>query len=126
MREIKFRAWDECNADGECMVYASLGELVKSGYGEFNLAVDEDDAPVMQYTGLKDKNGVEIYEGDILEGFSFETVGTKLPVIWFNNMSQFVANSEKGIYWINADIEEGKLQVIGNIYEHPHLLNGDR
>lgn len=70
MREIKFRAWD---MDENKMVYPTIEHNEKyvmqlnCGYmGEFNGSTyDTVKMPLMQFTGLKDKNGKEIYEGDI-------------------------------------------------------------
>lgn len=58
MREIKFRAWDK--ADGFNNDFGSMSYGVRH---------DCDATEIMQYTGLKDKNGVEIYEGDLLNVF---------------------------------------------------------
>ena len=66
MRVIKFRAWDKKNKK----MLAPKGALVEDmmfDYGNHYDHIGPDQAILMQYTGLKDKNGVEIYEGDIVE-----------------------------------------------------------
>ena len=103
MREIKFRAWDD--ADG---VHRDEGCM---SYGITDITCDA--AHIMQYTGLKDKNGKEIYEGDILNSVGFYLSEVKYD----DNYAQFVATD------INfLDSEEQEWEVIGNIYENPELL----
>jgi uncharacterized phage protein (TIGR01671 family) len=78
------------------------------------------DIELMQYTGLKDKNGVEIYEGDIIE-----LENGDICIIEFND-GKFIAypkiksnysSIKEYVYWSNPK------KVIGNIYESAHLLN---
>ena len=117
-REIKFRAWHE---DAKDMVWFGLGENL---FHALNIETNErftldltDGHPIMQYTGLKDNNGVEIYDGDILRGIAGNYV-----VIW--------SASELGCGWKKirggsvTDIGTGhESEVIGNIYETPELLS---
>lgn len=123
MREIKFRAWDK---DAKTMVYQSdNGDEYCWQIGAEEIWVEnikEDyilESNLMQYTGLKDKNGVEIYEGDILSGW----IGSH----WHSGEDKFeevVKYDEKTASYNFAAIEVryGDLRVIGNIYENPELL----
>ena len=107
MREIKFRAWDAVNKKiiGPFQVGSSLSEIWP---------------PQMQYTGLKDRTGKEIYEGDIIERGAFGII-TKFPaerniVTWLDSEAMFHITPGNESLWLE-DIE-----IIGNIYENPELL----
>lgn len=120
-RVIKFRAWD----DGR-MYYESFCEYL-SGYGcMFNQFTKPDS--IMQFTGLHDKNGKEIYEGDIVE---FEGLGNYLVDIggYFSENSVgygvcYLPNGDDSEFVKDADpmAVERKGSVIGNIQENPELL----
>ena len=118
MREIKFRAWDKINKDmfnvesinfQERKVYRDI-----VSYREFN------DIELMQYTGLKDMRGKEIYEGGIL----FESFGERYYKVIFENGSfRAEAAGDFDEYSFDLiDIVAQGCEIIGNIYENPELL----
>lgn len=127
MREIKFRAWDkgapyQCEVNGKlvtiaahpCMVY----RFNPISHGEINVLdlsfINEwgqGRYALMQYTGLKDKNGKEIYEGDIVECDQGRFV-----VAWDNDYSLYRFGS-----WAAAD-HPWPIEVLGNIYQNPELI----
>jgi hypothetical protein len=76
---------------------------------------------IMQFTGLFDKNGLEIYEGDVIKSF----LGRVAVVEWEKEgrFLGFTVGSERKIIYINR---EPKVEIIGNIYENPELLEGAR
>lgn len=101
MREIKFRAWHKQLKD---MIY---NDLCKNPFDTFwyNDGEFSDMYELMQYTGLKDKNGKEIYEGDKVK------CGSKTRVVEFDNKSaSFMMDC---LYFMDGQNTE----VIGNIYE---------
>lgn len=116
MRTIKFRVWDEQNK--EMFEWDDVSDtplLNDAFYGR--------DAVAMQFTGLKDKNGREIYEGDICIGWRYggNKEGIKHPftVIWRELAA--ADDSDLTSYGFHFNDYYNEFEVIGNIYENPNL-----
>jgi len=118
--ELKFRVF----TNGKMINCGVVPNLMSDG---FAACIDNYDSisrvsgDVMQYTGLKDKNGVYIYEGDICVNEN----GRIANVIWFDRGAcfDFIALNDLGdSYGYCAQMVKYKIAVIGNIYENHELL----
>jgi uncharacterized phage protein (TIGR01671 family) len=145
-REIKFRAWDgsQMLQNFSLTIHHFFGffqgqridefiqplEGIESGEPIFSnncLTKDNEEYELMQYTGLKDKNGVEIYEGDILEnkyedkaeatGFGIDRAETRFMGGCFGWVGSLT-----GKHHPFDETDKGYWEVIGNICQHPELL----
>ena len=123
MREIKFRAW---NIYKKYMIQLKgwlglsmqwLGSEPKDIlYGEDGKHYARPEFKLMQYTGLKDKNGKEIYEGDVVKWDS-----DKGTVVWWNeDILQWRVSNGSILACISANKYNG-WEIIGNIHENPEL-----
>jgi len=141
MRSIKFRAWDKKSKKMriiDSIAFHGLGhfdiptldiklinlwgyDIIEDKY--FIIRRDPEQFKLLQYTGLKDKNGKEIYEGDVvkyLDGeFSFIA-----KVAWSDWMWYLEGINPKESFMFDdvADNETADIEIIGNRFEHPHLL----
>jgi len=136
-REIKFRAWyggkmlhnvaviggiamREENPKGDCVVRGEDGTV---GYTDWATYQPLQGAILMQFTGLKDKNGVEIYEGDIVDtgdkDFGFKT----LPVVFRECCFTYPHSTQPLSTHAELVAKDGEgITVIGNIHDNAELL----
>jgi uncharacterized phage protein (TIGR01671 family) len=141
-REIKFRAWDKFKKEMNYKVLVGNTDINDQNYtcnailnkesGEW-VNADDIGIDLMQFTGLIDKNGKEIYEGDIL---SSEYIRSYFGVEWNNEVSCYdwyvMTKTKKIGASLAKSIEDAPkktdkpfsqiIEVIGNIYENPDLL----
>lgn len=119
MREIKFRAWDKLNK--EMFNIESINFQERRVYKDDVSYRNFNDVELMQYTGLKDKNNKEIYEGDIVTLHN-----SRYKVIYNSKGARFVLRNDEfelEITFINNNNE--RMEILGNIYENPELMEDE-
>lgn len=131
MRTLKFRVWDDGEGSPDQMVYGSIESLI--------ILFPDIDERWMQFTGLTDKAGVEIYEGDIVKKpadlwIGTESIGEAKGTFVSDAFVEFVKGSfrlnklgdERDDYYgpleYTANTKSSVIEVIGNIYENPELV----
>jgi len=145
MREIKFRAWDKREQKWYDKIIEWIFDRPKNSIGQ--LPQIPDGLVLMQYTGLKDKNGKEIYEGDIVRWtigkHYWEAVistvknnksNTLYAIETFNNVSSdeekniytYVRNNDRNGARNEIEFLDKSMEIIGNIWENGDLLNDSK
>jgi len=136
MREIKFRAWDKKikefapDFDNWIDFKGKYWACPSKSYDTPNVEIEEydDDVILMQYTGLKDKNGQEIYEGDIVDGgyvveyfenLGWDGGGSCHPGFYLRREKSKTRYTYELDYHLGFDDDT---EIIGNIHENPDLL----
>lgn len=130
MRVLQYKLWDKKNKqwyDEDNVLLERDGTLTEYHYDCFeNLDVIDrtNDFIVVPYTGLKDKRGKKIHEGDICEivTYSGKPFGT-VYVVTFSNGSFKLTDTEELLLPINIDDEDiVSIEIIGNVFENPELI----
>jgi len=151
MREIKFRAWTGSEMEYRVVV-GQLGAFYVEGIDPEDSACMSsantkysEQTPIMQFTGLKDRNGKEIYEGDVIsvmgsdcnkcpaknddggcDALECPIIETVRDVVTMNRFPQYWLENESSGYEGEGFVSPVYCIVIGNIYENPELLSKEK
>lgn len=128
MTNIKFRAWDNTKKEMIPCIHifingvGNVWENKRKGMEDSDELVIAKNLKIMQFTGLHDKGGKEIFEGDIITMPHLNNDGTG-PVIWDEKMERWAYCKKNGDLY-SFSLAYG-VEVIGNIYENANLLEGE-
>ena len=123
-RVIKFRAWDK-----SFKKIFNCDFVNKEGIGvaeDLTTGITLASSLVMQFTGLLDKNGKEIYEGDILQ--DFDTPMWTYSIYWNGHYGSWGMKTKDGFcvaMFRHTELKSYKYEIIGNLYETPNLVRGE-
>lgn len=129
VRAIKFRAWVnelklmciverlDIAAGRICLKHVEFAKIFLSE----RVGAPTNDVKLMQYTGLKDKNGKEIYEGDVVN-YSHPRTNEIIRTVTFKHGAFGIEGIYEKTHIIFGNILDSHIEVIGNIYENPELL----
>lgn len=116
MRKLKFRFYYKRDYMGQKADTIGFGGSINLNDEGHSCKMETDDYVIMQYTGLKDKNGVDIYEGDILKNMD----GYYYEVVW--DSGSFLVKRSKIETDYNFIASKNYFEIIGNIYQNKELL----
>ena len=130
MNDVKYRAWDYKRKrmvkvlaiDWEHQTINCEADINHEGMSGFERLYRQplENFELLQYTGVKDKNGTEIYEGDILKN----SFGSLYEVKWVSSMTSFMCSPLKVVYEVRH-LDNLDTEVVGNVFENTELLRGD-
>lgn len=128
-REIKFRAWEKKQKFMMAVENVDFEGGIVNKYGVWRFF---EELEMMQYTGVKDKNGKEIYEGDVVKSENHYKAPCEIKVgfiAYDKELARYSLKSNDS--WFASSISESddrvskiKYEIIGNIHENPELLKG--
>ena len=142
--DIKFRLWDSLKKEmffegfhvfGEVTMFNAIGTHAYETKGERTSLERYNDFHIMQFTGCKDKNGKDIYEGDFLKyhfvNYAYDEIDNPKEPKWIEKMSYVIRQNRswwvkgEGFGWEGEDLWNWELsEVIGNVFANPELLEG--